>query len=323
MALAEQAAHALWGNDQKAWGDRLEVELSNLRSALAWCMGEIADRSIGTKTDDVRTELGESAAGWMIDPAEIALRFSWALFRFWEARGHGDEGGRWLNTILDAVPMPMPIRVDALNAAVYLAGLRGDVATADARHREATELATTIAYRFGAYLSAVFAAGVAMTRGDATGAVTALNLAESLLCRAPDMMHHYIGQVLYRYFRGALCQALGQFSEAERWLHENLAIERAAGDQSGEAHSLTSLGNLAFMHSDLADSESKHRRALTLLRDLGDRNGGRPPSKVSRGWLGQLGATSSRHGCSAPQRGSLRQRRTSTQCRSGRHSMSR
>ena len=83
-------------------------------------MGEIADRSIGTKTDDVRTELGESAADWMIDPAEIALRFSWALFRFWEARGHGDEGGRWLNTILDAVPMPMPIRVDALNAAVVL-----------------------------------------------------------------------------------------------------------------------------------------------------------------------------------------------------------
>ena len=31
------------------------------------------------------------------------------------------------------------------------------------------------------------------------------------------------------------------------------------------------------MRGDLTDSESKHRRALTLLRDLGDRNGGRHP----------------------------------------------
>jgi len=96
LALAERAEHALVGPNQRAWLDRLEQELENLRAALRWTV-----------------ETGE---------AELALRLASALWFFWDMRGHLREGQQWLSTALAMrAGAAGASRAAALNAAGWLA----------------------------------------------------------------------------------------------------------------------------------------------------------------------------------------------------------
>jgi len=109
LALAEEAEAALVGPEQVAWGERLEREHDNLRTALAWACGA--------------------------DDAAIGLRLAGALWRFWSTRGHLSEGRRWLRATLDLpdddhVPEPA-MRARALNGAALLAIEQGAYDEAD------------------------------------------------------------------------------------------------------------------------------------------------------------------------------------------------
>lgn len=76
LALAEAAAPQLMAADQGAWLDRLDAELGNLRSAIAFSL---------TRTD-----------------LEPGLRLAASLREFWQARGHAAEGADVLRAFLDA-----------------------------------------------------------------------------------------------------------------------------------------------------------------------------------------------------------------------------
>jgi predicted ATPase len=78
-ALAEEAEGELWGPDQTAWLDRLDLEHDNLRAALEWSL-----------------QRGEADP----DAAEIGLRLAGPLWVFWGARAHLKEGRRWLERAL-------------------------------------------------------------------------------------------------------------------------------------------------------------------------------------------------------------------------------
>jgi non-specific serine/threonine protein kinase len=83
LALAEQAAPALYGPEQLAWLDRLEGEHANLLLALAW----LAERGAhGEPEADAATE--------------AALRLGAALTQFWVIRGHIPTAGEWLGRLL-------------------------------------------------------------------------------------------------------------------------------------------------------------------------------------------------------------------------------
>jgi predicted ATPase len=76
LARAETAEPELTGPQQTKWFDQLEEEHDNLRAALTWLL-----------------EAGE---------AELALRLTTALTRFWDVRGYLGEGTRWLTAALGA-----------------------------------------------------------------------------------------------------------------------------------------------------------------------------------------------------------------------------
>jgi predicted ATPase len=76
LTLAEQAEAQLTGARQESWLKRLESDLHNLRAALKWSV-----------------EQGE---------AEIAVRLSGSLWRFWYIHGYLSEGRR----LLSAAAMP-------------------------------------------------------------------------------------------------------------------------------------------------------------------------------------------------------------------------
>jgi predicted ATPase len=75
LGLAERAEPALRGPDQSRWLERLAAEQDNMRAALDWAV-----------------EGG--------DP-EVGLRTGAALWRFWQVRGHVNEGRTRLERLLD------------------------------------------------------------------------------------------------------------------------------------------------------------------------------------------------------------------------------
>ncbi len=114
LALAESAAPLLTGWHQRPWLDRLERDHDNLRVAFDRCL----------------------AAG----DADRASRFAAAMWRFWQIRGHLDEGARRVDAALALPSEDGALRARALEAAGGIAWWRGDMARAGEVYAEALAL---------------------------------------------------------------------------------------------------------------------------------------------------------------------------------------
>ncbi|HEV8470743.1 MAG TPA: adenylate/guanylate cyclase domain-containing protein, partial [Candidatus Limnocylindria bacterium] len=117
LALAEEARPYVQQRDQKRWLDLLEVEHDNLRAALE---SSIADGR-----------------------GEDACRLVFALWRFWQVRGHLAEGAHWCERVL-ALPTkttPPLVLMRALEASAGIAYWRGDIPTATDGYTKAAEIA--------------------------------------------------------------------------------------------------------------------------------------------------------------------------------------
>jgi hypothetical protein len=117
LDLVEAAASHLPGRGQRAWLDRLTAEHDNLRAALAWTIDH--------------------------DETWMALRLGAGSWRFWQVRGHIEEGRTAMNRILDmpGADAATRWRVRALEADGGLRYWSADLPGADARYREQLELA--------------------------------------------------------------------------------------------------------------------------------------------------------------------------------------
>ena len=118
VALAQAGGADLAAAVPGEWLARLEAEQANLRAALTW----LRDRE-------------ETGAG---------LRLAAALGGFWRLRSASAEGRVWLETFLAQPAVddaPIGVRIVALRWAGELAGLEGDIGTAEARLAESLALA--------------------------------------------------------------------------------------------------------------------------------------------------------------------------------------
>jgi predicted ATPase len=114
LALAEAAAPSLTGWDQGRWLDRLERDHDNLRAAFDRCL--------------------------LDGDGEHALRFAAALWRFWQIRGHLDEGARRVGQALRMGHPDLSLRARALEAAGGIAWWRGEIAQARDLYQEALDI---------------------------------------------------------------------------------------------------------------------------------------------------------------------------------------
>ena len=89
MAAVEQAEPHLAGPKQLEWLDTLEEEHDNMRAALRW-----ANQARGARNAHRVDDKGA------IEAPEIGLRIAAALGRFWDVRGHFNEGRRQLKQAL-------------------------------------------------------------------------------------------------------------------------------------------------------------------------------------------------------------------------------
>jgi predicted ATPase/class 3 adenylate cyclase len=275
LTLAETAAPQLTGPDQAQWLDRLDIELGNLRAAIAFSLT-------------------------LPDP-EPGLRLAAALRKFWRTRVHGSEAADALRVLLNlpAAGQPSLIRVRALAAAAYLTeqitaaqgycaeGLTiaraagDDSLVADllaiqvslllragqsAAALPLIETGLSLARRLGdPHLTARLLEGSSWARrdeGDEEG--SAMDLAESLALsrHAGDLRE--VGVELCNLAYGEM--GAGELASARTHLAESLRITRELKDHQGVVVNTFNLGLVEYLDGSMDTAASLFAESLDLAR---------------------------------------------------------
>jgi predicted ATPase/class 3 adenylate cyclase len=212
LGLAEQARPQLSGADQRRWLDRLELEHDNLRAAL--------DRAVAD------------------EDAERAIGLAFALWRFWQMRGHLFEARRRLDTI-EATPWSRRspvLRARLMEALGGVGWWQADIPAMRAAYEEA----------------------VALWRADGDRAELANALYNYSFCFTVPVNPHDVGDTDP--------DGIGEAS-----LQEALELYRALGDERGQANVLWGIGNREYFLNDPQAGVVALAEALEIFRRVGDR----------------------------------------------------
>ena len=243
--LSEQASAELWGSEQGAWLKRLDTEHDNLRAALEW---------LALKQD----------------LAELMLRLSSALWRFWRIRGYYQEGRMHLGRALaQAVEGSKALRAEALRGVSLLALQQGDYDQATASIEESLALFTELKNKLGVGRALDVLGEIAYYQGDYVRSA-ALH-AQSLAIRTE--IDDREGQANSLRHLGMIGRDQGDFQTAKRDLSQSLEIGRKLTDKILVAKILDNLGLVEhhLCHYDRADE--LFAEAVSIYRDLNDRLG--------------------------------------------------
>ena len=240
--LAETGAESMLGGpDQIRWFDRIESELDNFRTALAWSLGD-----------------GESALG---------LRLGVALSRFWEVRGHWSEGLGWLEDALAGAPnTEARHRGRALVAASFFAFYRGQLESARSMVAEGLAAAVHAQDRATEARGLRFEAVIEQRIGHRAAAIDAAKRAVAL--------SRSEGEAADLAFA---LQVLGRLSvdddrdEARARYEEGLEVARRAGDAVSQIYLLYALGRLHVRAGDNERARELYSEALHLSQQVGER----------------------------------------------------
>jgi len=242
--LAERAAPELDGPNSVAWLDRLEIEQANLRAALAWSL----DR----------------------DDAAIGMTIAIGAYRFWDARGHIEEGRTWLDRVLAAaVDAPLSLRAQAYQAAASLAGSQDDVHGSEALDWAALEIQRQLGDAVGIARTLGRLGRIARMRGDATESERLLHEALTVgreLGDARGVAKALNDLGMAAAYRGDYDDARPLYAQARQAYHE-------LGDHGGVAHALNSLADLASRRDDHEEARRLGEEACQLFRHLGEIRG--------------------------------------------------
>ena len=243
LALADEAEAQLLGPEQGAWLERLEEELENLRSALAW-----TDAS---------------------DQAEVALRLAGALWRFWFMRGHLHEGREQLHMALSKSAERTAARANALHGAGSLAIYQGDYAAARDLNEESLTIRRELGDKQGTASALHNLGAIAHHQGDYATAHAIYG--ESLGLRRELKDAYGIAGTLNNL--GLIAAHRGEFAAARTLYEESLAIDRRLANRQGIAYSLHNLGLLAHDQGEYDEARSLYEESLAIRRELGDKQG--------------------------------------------------
>lgn len=292
LALAEQANANIYGPDQAAWLDRLELEHDNLRAALGWLLHE-----------------GHGHSGL----TGQALLLAATLHRFWYSRGYITEARRWLDRALNnanAIACKLQdiafrtAHARVLDSAGWLARTQGDYQQAHSYFESGLALSRDLKDKEGIAHRLNGLAQLALDRLDYKQALAlyseALDLARQsvdklLMARTLNNMAgafrntgDYEGARRYYLQSAALFQELGDkgnlatplinlallamdvenYAEARRYQSQALALSRELGHKESLAFLLAFVGQRAVEEGDFAEAERAYAEALPLVRDL-------------------------------------------------------
>ncbi len=278
-ALAAEANRGLKGPDQAAWLWRLEVELDNIRAAMAVTLIGGVD-------------------------AFIAVKMSVRMLSFWMLRGYIKEGRRFVKAALElpAIQTSDLAQGHALYVSACLATSQSDHTEARAileiclglrrRLGNAVDIAATLSTLSLARLQAGDANGAALAeqealqifraQGDRLGeSIGLLHLGEIALVQGDDAQaqtHLAACLTIAREIKnqeiegacqlaqGEACFASGDATEARRWFSRSLTVCCEAADKRGEANAVWWLGKTDLQTADIASARKRLGEALAAFR---------------------------------------------------------
>jgi serine/threonine-protein kinase PknK len=243
VALAQAGGADLAAAVPGEWLVRLEAEQANLRAALTW----LRDQK-------------EAGAG---------LRLAAALGGFWRLRNASAEGRAWLETFLAQPTVddaPIGVRIVALRWAGELAGLEGDIGTAEARLAESLSLARSAGDQRGTAAALGALGSVLFQHVDIARSVGPFEEAAALMRELGDLRQTAF---LLAYLAGAVGIG-GDPARGEALIAESEQLLESLGDTSSfEANFVALLqGWLALTSGDYHRAEERLETALTLGRVL-------------------------------------------------------
>jgi len=241
LKLAEQAEPELVGPKQKEWLDKLEREHDNLRGAIEWVL-EGEDRDKG-------------------------LRLTGALWRFWEVRGHYQEGLQSLESTLAYESMRTLARAKALTGAGNLAFNQGDHIRSRSFHEEGLVIRREMEDKRGIAISLNNLGNVALVQGEY---LTARSLYQESLSIRRELKDKRAIASLFNNL-GIVAMVQGDYMVALSFHQESLAIKHELGDKLGIANSLNALGEAAHAQKDYERACSLHQESLALGREIGEK----------------------------------------------------
>ena len=212
LAFAQRAAPELVGSEQRRWLNALELEHDNLRAAI--------ERAVAD------------------EDADTAVGIAFALWRFWQMRGHLNEARRRLDAMAAA---PWSHRTPQLRARLLeaLGGTcwwQGDIAAMRAPYAEAVELWRAV--------------------GDRRELANAL--------------YNYAFCFSVQPGTGTEPKPIDPTGEGHRALDQALALYRELGDEAGQANVLWGIGNLHYFSGEFEASAAEFEEALPLQRRAGN-----------------------------------------------------
>ena len=242
LRLAKQAEPNLTGPDHAMWLQVLEVEHSNLKSALAWGLSDRAGDRLGV---------------------QLAV----ALAPFWQVRGYLEEGRQWLNTACSQVEgdkVATSLAAQAFCAAGLLAFGQDDRTQAKILLQRSLELYRQLGDEIGMAAALTGLAQADVPRGLALHS-------EALALRRKHAERRGIAKSLSDLARLALEHS--QAVRAVALYEKALAIYRQLEDTKGVADVLAGLSEALHAQGDLEQARTLRLESLKLCRQLGYRQG--------------------------------------------------
>lgn len=240
LELAEDAAPELRGPEQVSWLDKLEREVANLRTALAWSLG------------------GE-------DP-QIGLRLCILLPPFWLDRDFLPEQRRWYEVAMDRLAEAAPpLQAEVLAASGDNALFLDEHERAQGHFERSLVLLRELGDRAGEARVLEGLAGVAQELGELDRAEGLFELSLVLCREVGDEVG--IRRVLHRF--GECIRDLGDLERGRAMLEESLALSRKFGDQIGIVATTASLGDVELDNGRFDHAAELYSESLRDARALG------------------------------------------------------
>ncbi len=288
LALAELAKPELSGPNQEAWVQRLEQEHNNLRAALEWALGNVADKQARERM-------------------EVALRLSFALKAFWDIHGYYSEARIFLERALaSSEGTSASLRARVLGATAYFAVCSGDFDRAEVLAQHSLSLFHELGDTRGIADSLFLLGDVAGVRGKTAEAITFSEegmklmrqvgepgeVAESLFSLADQVCGHGDygrGQALFEealtffhkagnermvgatLIQSALRLWLSASSDAgtiRQRLQQGQALAVKVGDRYLSAHYASVAAWVALMDGEHARASQLAQESIALLKEI-------------------------------------------------------
>jgi predicted ATPase/class 3 adenylate cyclase len=245
LALAHTAAPQLVAHDQAGWLDRLDLELDNLRAAIAFSLQQA-------------------------DPAP-GIQLVAALRIFWKARGHATEGAEALRSLLDvpAARGATLLRARALATAAYLLEQAGGYGIAEKYCDEALAIARPAGDEYLVADLLYVRAFVLLRQGRQDSALPLIESGLELARRLQEP--HLIARLLAA--RAFAVDVGGDHVGATRDAAEALVLYRQVGDRREVGTMVGNLGYAELSMGDLDTARNHLLESLDIARALNDRYG--------------------------------------------------